>query len=249
MEPGGKGRPNVPYGEYFAVLRRRWWLLPLVALVAAGSAFIFARAQTPLYRSTSKLLVTPGRPDLGQQFAVEKQLRPIAQRVRTTEVARLVDEAERLDLGPDRLLGMIRAEAIIDQGHVQIDADDTDPERAERIAGAFAQVFAQQHAAADVGKPLTDRLNLEVLDRPSAATQVWPQTRVLVLAAALIGLLGGILLAFGLNYLDDTLKTNEDVERLLGLSTLARVPRWSAEPTAEGARLASVSPRGEQRVS
>jgi capsular polysaccharide biosynthesis protein len=248
MEPGGKGR-NVPYGEYLAVLRRRWWLLPLVALVAAGSAFIFARAQTPLYRSTSKLLVTPGRPDLGQQFAVEKQLRPIAQRVKTTEVARQVDEAERLDLGPDRLLGMIRAEAIIDQGHVQIDADDTDPERVERIAGAFAQVFTQQHAAADVGKPLTDRLNLEVLDRPSPATQIWPQTRVLMLAAAMIGLLGGILLAFGLNYVDDTVKTAEDIERLLGLSTLARVPRWSSETAAEGARMAPVGPRGEQRVS
>jgi capsular polysaccharide biosynthesis protein len=240
----------VPYGDYLRVLRKRWWLPPLVAAIAAASALLVARSQTPLYRSTSKLLVTPGRPDLGQQLTVEKQLRPMAQRVKTTEVSRQVDETERLDLGPERLLGRIRAEGIVDQGYVQIDADDTDSERAERIAGAFAQVFAQQHAAADIGKPQAERLSVDVLDRPSPAAQVWPQTRVLVLGAGLIGLLGGLLLAYGLEYLDDTIKTTEDIERLLGLSTLALVSRHTADNELPDERgLAATEARGKQRVS
>jgi capsular polysaccharide biosynthesis protein len=238
------------YGEYARVLASRWWLLPLVAAIAAGSAFALARAQTPVYRSTAKLLVTPGRPDLGQQITVEKQLRPMAQRVKTTEIARRVDELERLDLGAEGLLSRIRAEGIIDQGYVQIDAEDTDRRRAERIAGAFAQVFAQQHAAADVGKPLAERLNVEALDRPSSAVQIAPQTRVLTLAAGLIGLLGGLLLAFGLEYLDNTVKTADDIQRLLGLSTLASIPAPSPARASEGEReLAAALPRGEQGVS
>src|SRR5438105_11985611 len=124
----------MPYSEYLAVLSKRWWVVPLVVAIAAGSALLASRTQTPIYRSTSKLLVTPGRPDLGQQLTVEKQLRPMAQRVKTTEVARQVDETERFDLGPERLLARIRAEGMVDQGYVQIDADDPDPERAERIA-------------------------------------------------------------------------------------------------------------------
>jgi len=240
----------VAYGDYLLVLRRRWWLVPLVAAIAAATTFFVARSQIPIYRSTSKLLVTPGRPDLGQQLTVEKQLRPMAQRVKTTEVARQVDEAERFDLGPERLLAMIRAEGIIDQGYVQIDADDTDPERAECIAAAFAQVFAQQHAAADVGKPQAERLNVDVLDRPGAATRVWPQTRALVVAAALIGLLGGVLLGFGLEYLDDTIKAGEDIERLLGLSTLARINRYTADDELPNERgVATVEPTGKQHVS
>jgi capsular polysaccharide biosynthesis protein len=218
--------------------------------VAAGSALLFARTQTPIYRSTAKLLVTPGRPDLGQQLTVEKQLRPMAQKVKTTEIARLVDASERLDLGAERLLTLVRAEAIVDQGYVQIDADDTDPARAERIAGAFAQVFAQQHAAADVGKPQAERLNVEVLDRPSAAAQVAPQTRVLVPAAGLIGLLGGILLAFGLEYLDNSLKTDGDVQRVLGLSVLARVPREPGGRAAPAEQpIAAVGAREEPRAT
>lgn len=240
----------MPYRDYLLVLQRRWWLPLLVALVAAASAFALARAQAPVYRSTSKLLVTPGRPDLGQQLTVEKQLRPMAQRVKTTEIARQVDQLERFDLGPEGLLGKIKAEAIIDQGFVQIDADDTDPERAEQIAGAFATVFAQQHAAADVGKPQAERLYVEVLDRPSSATQVWPQTRVLALAAGLIGLLGGLLLAFALEYFDDTLKTPADLERLLGLTTLACIPsRRAAERDLARRERVAVASRGEQRVS
>jgi capsular polysaccharide biosynthesis protein len=240
----------VVYRDYLLVLSKRWWIVPLVALVAAGSAFLASRAQTPVYRSSAKLLVTPGRPDLGQQLTVEKQLRPMAQRVKTTEIARQVDTLERLDLGAERLLGMIRAEAIIDQGYVQIDADDTDLQRAERIAGAFAQVFAQQHAAADIGKPQAERLNVDVLDRPSAATQVWPQTRVLALVAAVVGLLGGIVLIFGLEYFDDTIKSAHDVERLLGLATIGRIPRPRRDERAQpGQAAVAMRPRGEQRVS
>lgn len=240
----------MPYGEYLRVLAGRWWLLPLVAMIAAGSALAVARTQHPVYRSTSKLLVTPGRPDLGQQITVEKQLRPMAQRVRTTEIARRVDELERLDLGTERLLSKIKAEGIIDQGYVQIDAEDTDQRRVERIAGAFAQVFAQQHASADVGKPLAERLNVEVLDRPSGAVQIWPQTRVVTLAAGLIGLLGGVLLAFGFAYLDNTVKTADDIQRLLGLSTLACIPSRAPARQGRGEReLVTAVPKGEQGVS
>lgn len=238
----------MPYRDYARVLLRRWWLVPLVVAAAVAAALLFARIQTPVYRSTARLLVTPGRPDLGQQLTVEKQLRPMAQRVKTTDVARQVDESERLDLGADRLLGQIRAEAIIDQGFIQIDADDVDPQRAERIAGAFAQVFAQQQAAADVGKPQAERLYVDVLDRPSAASQIWPQARVLVLAAGLIGLLGAILLGFGLEYLDDSIANAEEAERLLGLPVLGRIPRGSARPEGEAIGIGAVR-RGEQRVS
>jgi capsular polysaccharide biosynthesis protein len=183
-------------------------------------------------------------------LTVEKQLRPMAQRVKTTEIARQVDESERLDLGAEQLLARVRAEGIIDQGFVQIDADDTDPERAERIAGGFAQVFAQQHAAADVGKPQAERLNVDVLDRPSPAVQVWPRTRVLVLAAGLVGLLGGILLAFGLEYLDNTIKTAQDVQRTLGLSTLGQIPRHAASDRGRSApRSAAVATGTREHAS
>lgn len=222
----------MPYADYLGVILKRWWVIALVVLVAAGGAFAFSRMQRPVYRASVKVLVTPGRADLGQQLTVEKQLRQIAQRVRVTEIAREVDERERLDIGAERLLSMYRAEAIMDQGYVQIDVDDLDPQRAERIAAALGAVFVEQHSARNFGLPQAERLNVEVLDRPSSALQIWPQVRIAVLAAGLLGLLGGLALAFGLEYVDDTVKTATEVDRQLGLTTLGWIPRVASSSAA-----------------
>lgn len=240
----------MPYSEYLGVLLRRWWLVVLVVLVAAGGALLVTRVQPAVYRSSVKVLVTPGRADLGQQLTVEKQLRQIAQRVRVTEIAREVDERRRLDLGAERLLAMIRAEAIMDQGYVQIDVDDVDPGRAEQIVAAFAEVFVEQHSARNLGLPQAERLNVEVLDRASTASQIAPQPRVAALAAALIGLVAGLALAFAVDFLDDTLKTAGDVDRVLGVTTLGWVPwvKRAASPPRGGQAVVDGSGAGGQRA-
>jgi capsular polysaccharide biosynthesis protein len=66
---------------------------------------------------------------------------------------------------------------------------------------------------------------VSILDRPSPARLVWPQTRVIAGAALLLGLLVGGLLAFMIEYFDDTVKTAADVEQTLGTITLGRIPR------------------------
>ena len=66
-----------------------------------------------------------------------------------------------------------------------------------------------------------------------------PQTRVIACAAVLLGLFVGSLLALAIDYLDDTLKTADDVERALGTITLGRIPRplvlLTAPPVTDGA--------------
>lgn len=187
-------------------------------------AVVYARLQTPLYRSTIRLEVS-ARFDNGQQLALERQLPQLAQRVRTTDVAREVDQRLKLDLGPAAILERLRAEAIVASGQIQIEADDVDAGRVEMIARETARVFEEQHAARNQGIPTQDRAIVSILDQPTPARLVWPQTRVIAAAAALLGLVVGTVLAFGVDYLDDTLKTAADVERALGTITLGRIPR------------------------
>jgi len=198
----------------------------LVCLSAVVAASVYARLQTPQYRSTIRLEVS-ARFDNGQQLALERQLPQLAQRVKTTDVAREVDERLQLDLGPDALLDRLRADAVAASGQIQIEADDVNPARVEAIVLETARVFEEQHAARNQGIPSQDRAIVSILDRPSPARLVWPQTRVILGAAALLGLFVGVLLAFALDYLDDTLKTASDVERALGIITLGRIPRPS----------------------
>jgi len=114
------------------ILRRRWWIVLLVAASAAAVAVVYARVQTPVFRSSIRLEVS-ARFDNGQQLALERQLPQLAQRVRTTDVAREVDRRLKLDLGPQAVLDRLRAEAIVPSGQIQIEADDLDPGRVEGI--------------------------------------------------------------------------------------------------------------------
>ena len=199
----------------------------IATLAATLAAYVFASVQTPQYRSTIRLEVS-ARFDNGQQLALERLLPQLAQRVRTTDVARDVDERLHLDLGPAAVLDRLRADAIVPSGQIQIEADDVSPARVEAIVLETARVFEEQHAARNQGIPSQDRAIVSILDRPTPARLFWPQKRVIVGAAALVGLFVGTLLAFLVDYLDDTLKTAADVERALGTITLGRIPRPTA---------------------
>ena len=177
--------------------------------------------------------------DNGQQLALERLLPQLAQRVRTTDVAQEVDQRLKLDLGAQGILDRLRAEAIVPSGQIQLEADDVDPARVEAIVLETARVFDEQHAARNQGIPTQDRAIVSILDRPTPARLVWPQTRVIAGAAGLLGLFVGLLLALLIDYLDDTIKTAADVERALGTVTLGRIPRPLALltplPQADGA--------------
>jgi capsular polysaccharide biosynthesis protein len=137
------------------ILRRRWWIILLVAASAAAVAVVYARLQTPVYRSSIRLEVS-ARFDNGQQLALERQLPQLAQRVRTTDVAREVDQRLNLDLGPQAVLDRLRAEAVVPSGQIQIEADDVNPERVEAIVLETARVFEELHAARNQGIPTQD---------------------------------------------------------------------------------------------
>ncbi|MDP8925189.1 MAG: Wzz/FepE/Etk N-terminal domain-containing protein [Chloroflexota bacterium] len=226
--------------ESLGVLRRRWWVVVLAAASAVVVAYGYARLQQPTYRSSIRLEVA-ARFDNGQQLALERQLPQLAQRVRTTDVTREVDNRLRLDLGAGAILDRLRAEAQTQNGQILIEADDVDPRRVESIVLETARVFEEQHAARNQGIATQERTVVSILDRPTPARLVWPNTRVVVAAAGVLGLLVGTLLAFLIDYLDDTLKTAEDIERALGTVTLGRIPRGAGLLTPSDA-IAAPSP-------
>jgi capsular polysaccharide biosynthesis protein len=69
----------------------------------------------------------------------------------------------------------------------------------------------------------TARINVQQIQR-ARLVSISPNTRVNVLAGALLGLIVGVLLVFVLEYLDDTLKSSADVERFVGLTTIGAIP-------------------------
>jgi capsular polysaccharide biosynthesis protein len=214
--------------DYLAVLRKSWRLIVLTAIATTLSAFIFAKLQQPIYRSSVVVEVT-GRLDYGTSLAINNQLRQMANRLQTVNLANEVDRRYQFDLGGERLMDKIHTQAFPDSVTIQIDVDDTDPTRARQIARGFAEVFVERETASQEGLPQQERRVVSMLDEPKPPRLYWPQTRVFLLSGLILGLVLGVLLAFARDFLDDSLKTVEDVERYLGMGVVTRgmIPHWT----------------------
>ncbi len=128
------------------------------------------------------------------------------------------------------------------RSHVQILQDSLDKQKAQTddLAGKLVQYNILQHDA-DSNKQLYDGLlqkverggnhrwlrssNIRVVDQALVPTSpVRPQKSRNILLAILVGLVGGIGLAIFREYLDNTIKSPDDIETLTGLPSLAVVP-------------------------
>jgi capsular polysaccharide biosynthesis protein len=222
------------FGEAIAALRERWWVLLAAAVVAAVAAYAYVKMPwvEPRWRS-SVLMQATGRLDYGNFLALEKELRPLAEQVRQLDIMREVDQNLHTDLAPEVMLEHTRAEPVLDSDQIRIDVEDSDATRAEQLSLAIADVYTQQHNAAEQGKLREERVILSTLDRPNQAVLIWPQTRIVVAAAALLGLLVAGLVVLGAAYFDDAIRSPADVQRLLELPVVGSIPRFRALPLAQ----------------
>jgi capsular polysaccharide biosynthesis protein len=170
-------------------------------------------------------LQATGRLDYGNFLALEKELRPLSEQVLQLSIMREVDRNLHTDLPPDRMLERTKAEPVQDSGQIRIDFEDSDPDRAERVSLEIADVYTRQHNAEEQGKLREERVILSTLDRPNRATQIWPVTRIIVPAAALLGLLAASAVVLCLAYFDTSLRSAADIQQYLGLPILGSIPR------------------------
>jgi capsular polysaccharide biosynthesis protein len=176
------------------------------------------------------LIQATGRLDYGNFLALEKELRPLAEQVRQLGIMREVDRNLHTDLSPSVMLDHTRAEPVQDSGQVRLDVEDSDPRRAEQLSLEIADVYTRQHNATEQGKLREERVILSVLDRGNEAILIWPQTRILVPAAAVLGLLVAGLVVLGMVFLDDSIRSPADVRQYLGLPLLGMIPRHRIVP-------------------
>jgi capsular polysaccharide biosynthesis protein len=210
--------------EYLNIALKRKWLILALAALGLAISLALTLATAPLYRSSVKISVNPARPDYGTALTVNNLLSNFSLQLTTVRLAQQVVDQLRLDIAPETLLGRVRVTPQQDNFMLLIEADNADPRTAERIAATLAATFVNQYTAGNAEAPRQDRIDVSVLDTPEPAKLYKPKWQINVPAGILGGLLLGVVLAFVLEYLDDTVKTAEDVERLLATAVLGAIP-------------------------
>jgi capsular polysaccharide biosynthesis protein len=230
--------------QYARVLKDKWWIIVLACAVTVTSGVVFSEVRAPIYRSSAVLQVIPARYEYGLILAAEQLLRQFANQIHTTSMAQQVIDELQLDITTDKLLADVTVAPIPEDFLIQIDVDRARPEEARDVASTFAHDYVAFHAAEILDIDREDRVQIRILEDARYGWVHWPKTKTLALAGAVLGILIGLLLAFGLDYIEsDVLRSSEDVERHVGIAVLGAVPAVSVSAGGTGRRLVLRWPR------
>jgi capsular polysaccharide biosynthesis protein len=210
--------------EYLAILRRRGWLILLMALLTAAAAFGFSKVQTPVYKSSLRLLVQPARTDFGQAQAAKQLLRGYVQWIRSSYRAASVIDELQLDMTPEQLLGDVEVASDDSSFVVELNVENTEPNLANDIARTWGNIFVQWRIEDNATQRKEDRVDAEFIDDPRASLDR-PRTKINAAAGLVFGAILGVVLVFLLEWIESgVVRRSEDVEKHLDIPVIGTIP-------------------------
>ncbi|MCL4486565.1 MAG: Wzz/FepE/Etk N-terminal domain-containing protein [Chloroflexi bacterium] len=212
--------------DYARILLKRGWIIILLAVLTTGSAVVFSKLQTPIYRSTVALSVLPARPaDWGSGQASKVLLRQYVEQMESPLLTQPVIDELQLDVTPDAFGNELNFNADESALKITIEARNPIPAVAVKMAQTLAEAFVSQHAQENLNVDQSDRILVKLL-RPASSPEIFsPNTKVNAMAGAILGALIGLLIVFVLEWLEsDIVRTADDVERFIGVTVLGSIP-------------------------
>jgi capsular polysaccharide biosynthesis protein len=212
--------------QYWDVLRKRWKIvviLPLIAALTSGVISFFVIK--PVYQASTKLIVGKKASESGQAAAqmldnsVLLANQQLAKTYATIAQSRTVEQNVIKDLNlpltVEGLDSLISINPVKTTEILEIQVTNINSELAASIANTMAQEFSK--AVIEIKK--VDSVSIVdtavVPDKP-----IKPKKTLNVMIAFVVGLMASVGLVFLLEYLDNTVKTSSDVEKLLGIPVL-----------------------------
>ncbi|MCM3179158.1 YveK family protein [Cytobacillus horneckiae] len=233
--------------ELFLTLKKRIVLIISIVLAAVMiSGVVSYFILTPIYQSSTQILVNQAKED--QQYStteVQTNLQLINTYnviIKSPAILDIVKHELNLSESTRQLNEKITVQSEQNSQVVNISVQDESPEQAAAIANKTAEVFQKEIANIMKINNVTILAKAEVGENQSP---VKPQPLLNIAIALVVGLMAGVGLSFLLEYLDNTVKNEEDIEKVIGLPLLGKIATIDEmeEQTSRSVRRASV--RGE----
>jgi capsular polysaccharide biosynthesis protein len=249
--------------RYVSIIRRRWILVAaIVAAALVGGFLITPRARS--YTATSTLYVGSRAIDLNPQSGqvsadraagLDRLIKTFTALVPTRPVAEAAVKATGVQRSPDEVMGGTSAKQLTDTELIQVSYTDRDPDVSTTLANGVAAALVEQIRSFEPRTTPAEQV-LTVYDTARGVGAPNPSQLLRNLAlAGIFGLIaaGGVLAL--LEYLDITIRSADDAERLLELPVLAVIPASgnelpisSAVSVRQGLLRAEAPPNGGAQV-
>lgn len=245
--------------EVIGIIRKRLGLILLITLCATTISGIFSFFLiTPKYQLSTQILVN--RTQVEQNFSTN-EVQTNIQLINTYSVIimspRILDivanelqdqvETESGELTTSYLKGKITVNSHEDSQVLNITVEDTNPYQAALIANKVAEVFQKEVPS------IMNVDNVSILSEAEVyegLTPVSPKPLLNIAIAFAIGLMLGVGLAFLLEYMDNTLKSEREIEQYLEIPVLGVITSFKPEEFYHKTRTEYLRQiHGERKVS
>ena len=214
--------------ELFGVLIKRAWVIILITIMSVLiSGVVTFFILPPIYETSTTMMVSRAQ-DITetnlqyQDILISHRLVNTYREITTSNrVLHRVIDALGIEMTADEVRGMVSVTALRDTEIIRISVENTDPNFASNLANAIAHVFMEEVVE------LMRIENVHIIDEARLPEYpIRPQPLLNLALAGVLGFMLGLGLVFLIEYLDNTVKTSESIEKRLELPVLGVIPSF-----------------------
>ncbi|WP_206109320.1 Wzz/FepE/Etk N-terminal domain-containing protein [Paenibacillus sp. HB172176] len=221
--------------QYLAIIRKKLvFIVVFVAVCVIAAAVYSLYFKDKLYEASTKIIVNQsqaqlatGQLDLNQINSNIKMIDTYKEIIKTPAILDKV-AAQYPDLGftPTQLARKVSVSSVNNTQVMTLVVQDVDYRKAAETVNAISLIFQEeiQHIFQVENVSILNQAKLDGDPGP-----VSPNVPLNIAIAFVVSLMLAVGAVFLLEYMDDTIKTEDDVREFLGQPTLAMISRTSAE--------------------
>ncbi|WP_346887121.1 Wzz/FepE/Etk N-terminal domain-containing protein [Clostridium sp. UBA1056] len=211
--------------EIFEILKKRWKLILTFtlasALLASISLFLLI---TPQYETRTKVFIGKEASqkkdyNISDIQMYQKLLKTYAEVIKTEDLIAKSIEAAKLDIKPKEALNNLTVVSVPDTQILELKYKSKSPEEAVKLISSVRDEFIK------LSSDLVPNGNVQILEEARFPMRpVSPNKKMGLLIAIILGLMIGIGITFLIEFLDNTYKNKERLEKELNIPVLGTVP-------------------------
>ncbi|MFS0603750.1 YveK family protein [Peribacillus frigoritolerans] len=220
---------TISINDIFKTLKKRWKLIMLLTLIAALiSGTISYFLLTPVYESSTQILVNQKKSenqlDSNQIQSNIDMINTYSVIIKSPAILEMVIDELDLKLSVEQLSGKITINSQENSQVFSLTVQDSNPTQAVEIANTVSSTFQKEIKDIMNVDNVSILAKAEIKENP---TPVKPSPLLNIAIAVVLGLMAGIGLAFLLEYMDNTIRDEKDIETLLDLPLLGSIQKIS----------------------